>query len=108
MCLDEVVDVCLIDLFGIGYLFDCCLVGFFGGEKSCVVIGCVFFFVFVFFIMDELFFVFDLVCKVEILLYFEYICDEIGILIFYVSYVMEEVVCFVNCVVLVVVGCVVV
>lgn len=62
--------------------------------------GCVFLFMLDILFLDELFVVLDVVCKEDIFLYLECLCDYMCLLMIYVSYVVFEVVCLVNYVVL--------
>ena len=88
---DEAADARLIDLLGIGHLLDRRPAGLSGGEKSRVAIGRALFSAPSLLIMDEPLSALDQGRKAEILPYLEYIRDETGIPILYVSHAMEEV-----------------
>ncbi len=88
---DEAADARLIDLLGIGHLLDRRPAGLSGGEKSRVAIGRALFSAPALLIMDEPLSALDPARKAEILPHLEYIRDETGIPILYVSHAMEEV-----------------
>lgn len=83
----------VVDFLGLSIFLDCKLMILFGGECQWVVIGWVFLLDLWLLIMDELLVNLDQVCWNDILFYFDWLCSEVGILIFYVSYLIEEVVC---------------
>lgn len=89
--LDEAADARLIDLLGIGHLLERRPAGLSGGEKSRVAIGRALFSAPALLIMDEPLSALDPARKAEILPHLEYIRDETGIPILYVSHAMEEV-----------------
>ncbi|MCD2179703.1 molybdenum ABC transporter ATP-binding protein [Rhizobium sp. C1] len=88
---DEAADARLIDLLGIGHLLDRRPAGLSGGEKSRVAIGRALFSAPALLIMDEPLSALDPARKAEILPHLEYVRDETGIPILYVSHAMEEV-----------------
>jgi molybdate transport system ATP-binding protein len=84
-------DAQLIDLLGIRHLLDRRPAGLSGGEKSRVAIGRALYSRPQLLIMDEPLSALDAARKAEILPHLEYIRDETGIPVFYVSHAMEEV-----------------
>ena len=96
---DEAADARLIDLLGIGHLLDRRPAGLSGGEKSRIAIGRALFSSPALLIMDEPLSALDQARKAEILPHLEYIRDETGIPILYVSHAMEEVARLANSVV---------
>ncbi|MCD2172939.1 molybdenum ABC transporter ATP-binding protein [Rhizobium sp. C4] len=88
---NEAADARLIELLGIGHLLERRPAGLSGGEKSRVAIGRALFSAPSLLIMDEPLSALDPARKAEILPHLEYVRDEIGIPILYVSHAMEEV-----------------
>lgn len=88
---DEASDGRLIELLGIGHLLDRRPAGLSGGEKSRVAIGRALFSAPSLLIMDEPLSALDPARKAEILPHLEFIRDETGIPVLYVSHAMEEV-----------------
>lgn len=84
-------DARLIELLGIGPLLDRRPAGLSGGEKSRVAIGRALFSAPALLIMDEPLSALDPARKAEILPHLEYVRDETGIPILYVSHAMSEV-----------------
>lgn len=84
-------DTRLIELLGIGHLLDRRPAALSGGEKSRVAIGRALFSAPRLLIMDEPLSALDAARKAEILPHLEYVRDETGIPILYVSHAMEEV-----------------
>lgn len=96
---DAKADNGLIDLLGIGHLMDRRPAGLSGGERSRVAIGRALFSRPQLLIMDEPLSALDAARKAEILPHLEYIRDQTGIPVFYVSHAMEEVLRLANSVV---------
>jgi molybdate transport system ATP-binding protein len=87
----DAADARLVELLGIGHLLDRRPAGLSGGEKSRVAIGRALFSAPSLLIMDEPLSALDQARKAEILPHLEYVRDETGIPILYVSHAMEEV-----------------
>jgi molybdate transport system ATP-binding protein len=87
----DAADARLIELLGIGHLLNRRPAGLSGGEKSRVAIGRALFSAPSLLIMDEPLSALDQARKAEILPHLEYVRDETGIPILYVSHAMEEV-----------------
>ncbi len=101
---DPKADEKLIDLLGIGHLLERAPTGLSGGEKSRVAIGRALFSSPQLLIMDEPLAALDPERKGEILPHLEYIRDETGIPILYVSHALDEVARLANHVISVVDG----